>query len=81
MAKKDAKKEGKGELITKGMTLEHVIREYPQSAEVLFSHGLHCIGCHIAATETLEQASQAHGIDLDALLKDLNKAAKEAKKD
>jgi hybrid cluster-associated redox disulfide protein len=75
MAKKSEPKEKK-DAITKGMTLEQLIKKHPEAVPVLFQHGLHCIGCHIAATETIEQAAEAHGIDLKELLKNLNDAVK-----
>jgi hybrid cluster-associated redox disulfide protein len=73
--KKTVKKTEKKQLIGKDMTLEQVINKFPEAVPILFKHGLHCIGCHIAATETIEQASLAHGIDLKVFLKDLNEAA------
>lgn len=62
-------------IITKDMLLGEVASKYPQAAEVFFKHGLHCIGCGVAFAETIEQGAQAHGIDVKALLKDLNKVA------
>ena len=32
-----------------------------KAVEVLFEEGIHCIGCHIAPFETLEQGLIAHG--------------------
>lgn len=61
--------------ITKDMTLGEVLEKYPETAGVMFKHGLHCIGCHISAYETIEQGAQAHGIDVDKFLDDLNKVA------
>jgi len=59
--------------ITKDILIGDLVKEYPETIDVLSSHGMHCIGCHVATWETLEQASQAHGIDIINLLKDLNK--------
>ncbi len=59
--------------ITKDMTLGEVISKYPQTAEVMMKRGLHCIGCGIAAFETIEQGALAHGMNK----KDLNKMVKE----
>ena len=36
--------------------------------------GMHCLGCAIAHGETVEQAAEVHGIDVDALIEALNKA-------
>ncbi|OGC08587.1 disulfide oxidoreductase [candidate division WOR-1 bacterium RIFOXYA2_FULL_36_21] len=58
--------------ITKKMTIAEIIKIKPQSASVLMSHGMHCLGCVIAQGETLEQAAEVHGIDSDELLKAIN---------
>jgi hybrid cluster-associated redox disulfide protein len=38
-----------------------------------------CVGCAAARFENLEQGAVAHGINVDALLQDLNTAAEPAK--
>lgn len=64
--------------INKNMTLGDVVQGYPETAEVFMKYGLHCIGCHVAAFETVEQGAMAHGIeDVSKLVDDLNKAIKE----
>jgi hybrid cluster-associated redox disulfide protein len=60
--------------ITKKMPIGEVVNKYPQTLEVFFEHGLHCIGCAAAHFENLEQGCEAHGIDADKLVEDLNKA-------
>ena len=40
---------------------------------ILFEHGLHCIGCMHATSESLTEACAVHGIDVGALVDDLNK--------
>jgi len=62
--------------ITKDMPIGEVVNKYPQTIEVFFKHGLHCIGCAAAAFENIEQGAQAHGIDIKKLILDLNKAIK-----
>jgi len=64
--------------ITKGMTLGEVLTKFPQTAEVMLKYGLHCVGCHIATSETIEQGAMAHGMDeekLEAMLKEMNEVA------
>jgi len=60
--------------INKDMTFFEVMRTYPQSVQVLQKYHLGCVGCMGAQNESLEQGANAHGIDVDALLKDLNAA-------
>jgi hybrid cluster-associated redox disulfide protein len=61
--------------ITKDMTFFEVMRTHPESVAVLRKYNLGCIGCMGAQNESLEQGATAHGIDVDALVKDLNAAA------
>jgi hybrid cluster-associated redox disulfide protein len=63
----------KTEKITKDMTLGEVVQKYPETIPIMLEHGLHCIGCHVAAFETIEQGATSHGIDVEKLLKDMNK--------
>jgi hybrid cluster-associated redox disulfide protein len=60
--------------ITKEMTFFEVMQAYPQSLDVLRKHRLGCVGCMGAQNESLEQGANAHGIDVDVLVKDLNDA-------
>jgi len=63
--------------ITKDMSLDEIVREHPESIRVFLSHGLMCIGCPAARFENVEQGAIVHGIDADALIKDLNEAVTE----
>ncbi len=61
-------------MITKDMTIQQVIEENPDSASVFAEFGMHCLGCAIAHGETVAQAAEAHGIDIDELIDALSKA-------
>lgn len=60
--------------ITKDMSIGEVVKKYPQVVPVFFEHGLGCLGCAAAHFENIEQGAKAHGVDVDALIEDLNKA-------
>ncbi len=62
--------------ISKDTPLIEVVREYPETIQVFMSYGMGCIGCAAARFETIEQGAIAHGIDVDALVEDLNKVVK-----
>jgi len=34
--------------------------------------GMHCLGCPASRGETVEQACMVHGVDADALVKEIN---------
>ena len=58
--------------ITKEMGIADIVQNYPQTLRVFLKHGLGCVGCAAARFENLEQGATAHGIDVDAMLIDLN---------
>ncbi len=60
-------------MITKEMVIGQVLREYPQTAEVFISLGMHCLGCPSATMESVEGAAMTHGKDPDELIEQLNK--------
>lgn len=76
MVKKQKKKVKGRQKITKDMDLASVINKYPQIAPIFFRHGLGCVGCPMAMSETIEQGAKAHGINVKKLIDDLNKAVK-----
>jgi hybrid cluster-associated redox disulfide protein len=66
--------------ITKETTIEDAVAKYPETVMVFMKHGLHCVGCHVSAFETIEEGAMAHGINVDALVEDLNKVVESKKK-
>jgi hybrid cluster-associated redox disulfide protein len=59
--------------ITKDMTFGEVLKKYPETVKTFFQYGMHCFGCHLAVSETIEQGALAHGVSVDQLMEDLNK--------
>ncbi len=64
-----------GALVTKKTTIGRILEKYPESISVFNKYGLHCLGCQIALTETIEEAARAHQINLKIFLGDLNRKA------
>jgi hybrid cluster-associated redox disulfide protein len=62
--------------ITGDMKIEEIVAKFPQTIGVFFQYGLGCVGCHAASFESLAEGAMMHGIDLDAMLKDLNELVK-----
>ena len=58
--------------ITKDMNIMDIIRVDENLAGILIASGMHCLGCAAAHFENLEEACAVHGIDADALCRDLN---------
>ncbi len=60
-------------MITKDTGIIEAVQNHPEILQVFAEYGLGCVGCMAARFETLEQGAAAHGIDIDALIADLNK--------
>ena len=54
--------------ITKEMTIGEILNTNPNVAPILLNAGMHCLGCPSAQGETLEEAAMVHGLDIDALM-------------
>lgn len=66
----------KKQKITKDMSFSEVLQKYPQTAQVFLKFGMHCIGCAMAANETVEEGAKAHGIEVEKFVEELNKIIK-----
>ena len=66
----------KTEKITKKMTFADVLHKHPQSAEVFMSEGMHCVGCPMSASESIEEGCLAHGLNPDKIIEKINKKLK-----
>lgn len=58
--------------INKDMIIAEILNVDVNLAGVLMGSGMHCIGCPSAQGETLEEACQVHGIDVNVLVDRLN---------
>ena len=60
--------------ITKNMTIAEVVDKNPDTVEVFNRYGMGCLGCPATQFENIEQGAIVHGIDVDELIDELNKA-------
>jgi hybrid cluster-associated redox disulfide protein len=60
------------EEISEDMTIKEVIDNYPETAMVFMKYNIGCIGCLAASFEKVKDIATVHGIDIKALVKDLN---------
>lgn len=58
--------------ITKESIIGDVLDKYPETAELFFSIGMHCLGCPASRGETIEEACMVHGADVESLVESLN---------
>ena len=57
--------------ITENTTIGELLQMSEGMDEVLKSIGMHCSSCPTAQRETLGQAAEVHGMDVDDLIEDL----------
>lgn len=58
--------------ITKDTIIGDILTIAPQTAPLFMGIGMHCLGCPASRAETVEQACQVHGFDVDVLLEKVN---------
>lgn len=58
--------------IEKDTKIGEILDKAPEKADLLLEAGMHCLGCPASREETLEEACEVHGIDVDELLRELN---------
>ena len=56
----------------KDTRIGEILEVAPEKAEILLNVGMHCIGCPASQMETLEEACEVHGIDVEDVLEKLN---------
>ena len=60
--------------ITRDMTIGEILVNNPDVAPLLLSAGMHCLGCPASQGESLEEAAEVHGIDIDDLMEAIEQA-------
>ena len=65
------------EEITKDMRISEILALNELIAPFLMQNGMGCVSCAASQAESLEEACEAHGIDVDDLTEDLNDVLRE----
>ena len=58
--------------ITENTLIFDAIQINPNAGEILMNYGMHCLGCALAHGETIAEAADVHGADLEKMLEELN---------
>ena len=56
----------------KDTRIGEILEKAPEKAEILLEAGMHCLGCPASQAETIAEACDVHGIDVEELIKKLN---------
>ena len=59
-------------VVTKDTILADILDFVDNAEPILLGFGVHCLHCPHAVMETLEEACQTHGLDIDLVLEKLN---------
>lgn len=60
-------------MIERTTKIGELLEKAPEKAEILLNAGMHCLGCLASQAETIEEACEVHGIDVEELLEEINK--------
>ena len=60
------------ETVTPNTNIGDLVLFHPETADLFFSIGLHCLGCPSSGVETVSEAAEIHGLDADELVSRLN---------
>ena len=60
------------ETVTPDTLIGDLVLFHPETAELLFSIGMHCLGCPSSGVETVGEAAEIHGLDTNDLVSQLN---------
>ena len=58
--------------VTEKTLVGEFVNNYPETAEVLFGIGMHCLGCPASQAESLEDACTVHGVNAEDVVKAIN---------
>ena len=67
-------------MVTKDTGIIEAVQNHPEIMEVFAKYGLGCVGCMAAQFETIGEGAGAHGIDVDALIADINSCIADTEK-
>lgn len=59
-------------MIERSTKIGELLEKAPEKANILLEAGMHCLGCPASQNETLEEACDVHGIDVEEILAKLN---------
>jgi hybrid cluster-associated redox disulfide protein len=63
-----------GRLLDHDMTMDEIMRRWPETIRGVIHNGMLCVGCPIAPFHTVAEAAREHGLDEAALRRALEAA-------
>ena len=59
-------------MVNKDMLIGEILAISPKLADILMDAGMHCVSCPASSMESLEEACEVHGIDVNEIIEVLN---------
>lgn len=59
-------------LVTRKTLIGELVNNYPETADVLYGVGMHCLGCPASQADSVEDACGIHEINPDFVVTALN---------
>ncbi|MDO5026946.1 MAG: DUF1858 domain-containing protein [Tissierellia bacterium] len=56
-----------------------LVNQYPETMDILFGIGMHCLSCPASQAESLKDACAVHGLETGMLLEVINKKIAETR--
>ena len=60
--------------MNKDTLIGEILEKAPEKADILLDVGMHCLSCPASQAETIAEACEVHGVDVEEVLKKLNEA-------
>lgn len=64
-------------VVTRDTNIADVVNICPKAPEIFGRFGMGCLGCLAAQAETVGEGAEMHGVDVQALLDELNSVCEE----
>ena len=61
--------------INRSMNIQALAQAHPEAVVVMAERGLHCVGCHASAVDSVESGAKTHGMsdeEIDAMVAEMN---------
>lgn len=61
-------------MFNKDTLIGEILEKAPEKADILLDVGMHCLSCPASQAETIAEACEVHGVNVEEVLKKLNEA-------
>ena len=58
--------------VTSETTIGEILKNFSNAKDILSGFGMHCFGCPMSQMESIADAGQVHGLDVEFMLEKLN---------